>query len=480
MTMITPSYLGETIEYSSLHACRSTLEDPTFSNISNNFQKCVNSCYWSLASGRILELYLNQNEPSVFKVWNTKQTFPVIYKIKEKISPIVLSVEDRKNFLRSFLPEGHLLSEIKDKIFRMSKEEEFLFRACCLVENFYEDFFSSDDLSVNLRAANMKTLFKNKCFYLEDDKFGILKKSKADASNEEKIEIYIYEQTIKKPNSIYQEEDKNNNDNDKYTISFKGNFLFPINKIFNNSFHLEDINCFTLNKNTLGIRLPIPDELNIYSFTSKNNAFYFEELKNINPSSTLKKSDSCIRSLDQNPLSNEEIIFQEDVTRSDYNISFNKFNLKTQQRVRTKFFIQRQVCHVEKLIASHLNFFISPVELTYTFFIYDTNNGSIQFVNYKNYLKDVIIMPNGNFLLQGYNDGFEVIEFPKLTQWLQRAQQTIDNELQAFLPKVIANTVSDYLAKDVRSDQFYGNFFNNKIDIFPEPEPKPKKHCSIM
>ena len=32
MTMITPSYLGETIEYSSLHACRSTLEDPTVSD----------------------------------------------------------------------------------------------------------------------------------------------------------------------------------------------------------------------------------------------------------------------------------------------------------------------------------------------------------------------------------------------------------------------------------------------------------------
>ena len=32
MTMITPSYLGETIEYSSLHACRSTLEDPTRSD----------------------------------------------------------------------------------------------------------------------------------------------------------------------------------------------------------------------------------------------------------------------------------------------------------------------------------------------------------------------------------------------------------------------------------------------------------------
>lgn len=33
MTMITPSYLGETIEYSSLHACRSTLEDPTGNQI---------------------------------------------------------------------------------------------------------------------------------------------------------------------------------------------------------------------------------------------------------------------------------------------------------------------------------------------------------------------------------------------------------------------------------------------------------------
>ena len=33
MTMITPSYLGETIEYSSLHACRSTLEDPNPSRV---------------------------------------------------------------------------------------------------------------------------------------------------------------------------------------------------------------------------------------------------------------------------------------------------------------------------------------------------------------------------------------------------------------------------------------------------------------
>ena len=38
MTMITPSYLGETIEYSSLHACRSTLEDPTWQFLERQFR----------------------------------------------------------------------------------------------------------------------------------------------------------------------------------------------------------------------------------------------------------------------------------------------------------------------------------------------------------------------------------------------------------------------------------------------------------
>ena len=40
MTMITPSYLGETIEYSSLHACRSTLEDPTIDTSEFFVAKC--------------------------------------------------------------------------------------------------------------------------------------------------------------------------------------------------------------------------------------------------------------------------------------------------------------------------------------------------------------------------------------------------------------------------------------------------------
>ena len=55
MTMITPSYLGETIEYSSLHACRSTLEDPTFrllkvENVMFPHPYCVTSKHVEYAS----------------------------------------------------------------------------------------------------------------------------------------------------------------------------------------------------------------------------------------------------------------------------------------------------------------------------------------------------------------------------------------------------------------------------------------------
>ena len=47
MTMITPSYLGETIEYSSLHACRSTLEDPTLD------RKCLGSQSWRFVAHEV-------------------------------------------------------------------------------------------------------------------------------------------------------------------------------------------------------------------------------------------------------------------------------------------------------------------------------------------------------------------------------------------------------------------------------------------
>ena len=58
MTMITPSYLGETIEYSSLHACRSTLEDPTGAR--------QDTISYQLDGGNYVDEYTNVNQPFPF------------------------------------------------------------------------------------------------------------------------------------------------------------------------------------------------------------------------------------------------------------------------------------------------------------------------------------------------------------------------------------------------------------------------------
>ena len=75
MSMITPSYLGETIEYSSLHACRSTLEDPTIERIQSqanqgtyhfidNYDRAL------MHSGRIIDDLMD-------KVYDTERRVPV-------------------------------------------------------------------------------------------------------------------------------------------------------------------------------------------------------------------------------------------------------------------------------------------------------------------------------------------------------------------------------------------------------------------
>jgi len=63
MTMITPSYLGETIEYSSLHACRSTLEDPTVRRVWETTSK-----FWDEALAEIKEVIDPITERFVLKV----------------------------------------------------------------------------------------------------------------------------------------------------------------------------------------------------------------------------------------------------------------------------------------------------------------------------------------------------------------------------------------------------------------------------
>ena len=62
MTMITPSYLGETIEYSSLHACRSTLEDPTKEFGPHRYGRI--DAHFPLEKRSALMEYLKKNPPA--------------------------------------------------------------------------------------------------------------------------------------------------------------------------------------------------------------------------------------------------------------------------------------------------------------------------------------------------------------------------------------------------------------------------------
>ena len=59
MTMITPSYLGETIEYSSLHACRSTLEDPITESLEVPDDRLDAWATWALAEADRIDPSLN-------------------------------------------------------------------------------------------------------------------------------------------------------------------------------------------------------------------------------------------------------------------------------------------------------------------------------------------------------------------------------------------------------------------------------------
>ena len=67
MTMITPSYLGETIEYSSLHACRSTLEDPT-DDLQNPPEEIERLLAFAQESGRdVIYTYYDEKQHAAWR-----------------------------------------------------------------------------------------------------------------------------------------------------------------------------------------------------------------------------------------------------------------------------------------------------------------------------------------------------------------------------------------------------------------------------
>ena len=80
MTMITPSYLGETIEYSSLHACRSTLEDPTHHGVNEVKLRNKRIVREGLRTS-LNELRLRRTSPSARKRWDSICSSPALFVI---------------------------------------------------------------------------------------------------------------------------------------------------------------------------------------------------------------------------------------------------------------------------------------------------------------------------------------------------------------------------------------------------------------
>ena len=78
MTMITPSYLGETIEYSSLHACRSTLEDPTVGGVQaaagHNSGAAVNDVLTAASLQTFAEVFSNPEGQSNSEAFGASAT----------------------------------------------------------------------------------------------------------------------------------------------------------------------------------------------------------------------------------------------------------------------------------------------------------------------------------------------------------------------------------------------------------------------
>jgi len=100
MTMITPSYLGETIEYSSLHACRSTLEDPTRKQPRNTLDGVVNGSLDAVVAALTITMEREQRFDFTHPFYTTglgiavasKQRNPWLSTLKRLASPGFIKV----------------------------------------------------------------------------------------------------------------------------------------------------------------------------------------------------------------------------------------------------------------------------------------------------------------------------------------------------------------------------------------------------
>jgi len=99
MTMITPSYLGETIEYSSLHACRSTLEDPTRKQPRNT---CVRHDSWKAIlwqDGKTQLYNLNEDPDELHNLAKRKDSGMILKKLRRMHNDYVDQLVLHPNYL---------------------------------------------------------------------------------------------------------------------------------------------------------------------------------------------------------------------------------------------------------------------------------------------------------------------------------------------------------------------------------------------
>ena len=118
MTMITPSYLGETIEYSSLHACRSTLEDPTLKRTGRLDRNAPAAAHVTQQNVEAYIAHFAVQQISSVTAWNN------IYKVRRAAQ--LLSPNQDFSWLAEIEKDHALMMEPKSKLDRVVFAEQLV------------------------------------------------------------------------------------------------------------------------------------------------------------------------------------------------------------------------------------------------------------------------------------------------------------------------------------------------------------------
>ena len=163
MTMITPSYLGETIEYSSLHACRSTLEDPTTRELvlKNMISRVTLDQYTRKAGYRLDDAALREFLETVPQFQDRGHFSAQRY--REVLSENGMTPESFEAQQRDRLPQEQLREAVLDSAFVSAEESRQAWRLQHEQRNFaYVGFEPGKYLAaVQIDDAQVKQSYEN-------------------------------------------------------------------------------------------------------------------------------------------------------------------------------------------------------------------------------------------------------------------------------------------------------------------------------